>query len=119
MENMMSIEELEICREQLKENYRKWVTAEVYDKWADTFEIESVDAKQVVIAYSGLESIKTFKKECKMTLTFCIYSIIGEGKKIKIIKKRTGLLLHPRLRKISLRQSSLLQEWCLFVLPWL
>ena len=99
MENMMSIEELEICREQLKENYRKWVTAEVYDKWADTFEIESVDAKQVVIAYSGLESIKTFKKECKMTLTFCIYSIIGEGKKIKIIKKKNRIALAPKTKK--------------------
>ena len=99
MENMMSIEELEICREQLKENHRKWVTAEVYDKWADTFEIESVDAKQVVIAYSGLESIKTFKKECKMTLRFCIYSIFGEGKKIKIIKKKNRIALAPKTKK--------------------
>lgn len=99
MKNIMSIEELEIYREQLKDNFRKWVTTENYDRWADTFEIENIDEKSVVIAYNGAESIKAFKKECKMPLFLCIYSIIGDGKKIRIIKKKKRMDLAPKTRK--------------------
>ncbi len=106
MDNKNNVQELEFYQDQIKDSFKKWVTADFYDKWADAFEIHSVDKKQVVIAYSGDESIKTFKKECKMSLSFSIYSIVGEGKKIKICKKnKLRTTLPPKEKKNKLREA--------------
>ena len=99
MDNIKSVEKTEKYQESIKELFKEMVTDELYDLWADTFEIDSVDEKQVVITYHGIEDIKKFKKECRETLISCIYSVMGEGKKIKISKKSSLNNLSPKTLK--------------------
>ena len=99
MDNIKNIEKKEKYDEQIKELFKEFATEELYDTWVDTFELESVDEKQVIITYHGDEDIKAFKKECKKILISCINSIIGEGKKVKISKKSSYNALSPKLKK--------------------
>ena len=99
MNNRKNIEKTEKYQEQIKELFKEMAATEVYDAWADTFEIESVDEKQVTVIYHGIEDFKVFKKECKETLSSCIYSVVGEGKKIKISKRGIYEALSPKARK--------------------
>lgn len=98
MDNKNNIEELEKYRDQIKDLFKETSAEELYDTWADTFEVESIDEKQVTVTYQGTEDFKKFKKECNQTLKSCIYSVIGDGKKIKITKKKTGAL-SPNVKK--------------------
>ena len=98
MDNKNNIEELEMYRDQIKDLFKETSAEELYDTWADTFEVESFDEKQVTVTYQGTEDFKKFKKECNQTLKSCIYSVIGDGKKIKITKKKTGAL-SPNVKK--------------------
>ena len=75
------------------------MTDEVYDRWADTFEIENIDEKHIFITYHGSESIKKFKKECKDTLLFCIWTVIGDEKKIKISKNKKRRSVNSKVKK--------------------
>ena len=99
MDKIKNIERNEKYQERTKELFKEFATEELYNTWADTFDIEIVDDKQVVIAYHGAEDIKTFKKECKKVLISCIDSIMGEGKKIKITKKSKYNVLSPNAKK--------------------
>ena len=98
MDNKNNIEELEKYRDQIKDLFKETSAEELYDTWADTFEVESIDEKQVTVTYQGTEDFKKFKKECNQTLKSCIYSVIGDGKKIKITKKKTSAL-SPNVKK--------------------
>ncbi len=99
MENRTNIEEMGKCRERVKEFFGQLVSAEFYDTWADTFEIEYADENRVLVTYHGSENIKKFKKECKEPLSLCIYSILGYKKSIKISKKKTGKISNPKVKK--------------------
>ncbi len=99
MDNLKNIEEMIKYQEQIKELFKMLATPELYETWADTFEIESVDGKRVIVTYSGTAKIKKFKKACKKTLKTCIASVLGEGKKLKITKKSKYKSLSPRARK--------------------
>lgn len=99
MENMKNIEKTEKYQDNVKELFKELVSDEVYDLWADTFEIESVDEKQVLITYHGTENIKKFKKECSEILISCINSVMGEGKRIRIFKKSFYDALSPKTKK--------------------
>jgi predicted MPP superfamily phosphohydrolase len=96
MGNINNIEKTE--NEQIKELFKELSTSELYDIWADTFEIEDADDRQVLIAYHGDEKIKVFRKACKEILFSCVCSVLGEGKKIKIVKKRRHAL-SPEVKK--------------------
>lgn len=93
MENIKSIEE------RIKQRFEIATTKEDYNYWADTFEIESIDKKQVVVIYHGAEDIKAFKKECGPLLATCVYSVTGQEKKLKIVKKSSGKILEPKTKK--------------------
>ena len=97
MENKNYMEEIEKNNEQIKELFKEFSTAELYDAWIDTFEVEAVDEKQVVITYNGAENIKKFKSECKDVLLSCVSSVIGGDRKIKISK--TYYNLSPKMKK--------------------
>lgn len=99
MENRTNIEEMEKCSERVKEFFRQLVSAEFYNTWADTFEIEYADENRVLVTYHGSDNIKKFKKECKEPLSLCIYSILGYKKSVRIEKKKTGKAQPPELKK--------------------
>ena len=99
MDKIKKIEKIEKYQEEVKELFKEFSNDELYDTWADTFDIESVDERQVVVTYHGTDDIKKFKKECKDTLVSCIDSIIGEGKKIRIFKKSIYNRLSPNIKK--------------------
>lgn len=98
MDNI-NIMETENKQDRINELFKDTVSVEVYDRWADTFEIESVGEKQVIISYDGIEEIKLFKKECQKALSFCVYSFFGLGKKIKFVKKSHRNTLSPKTKK--------------------
>lgn len=100
MDNIRNIDRTERYQERIKELFQDLATAEVYDTWADSFDIQVVDEKQVLITYYGPESVKKFKKACKKTLLLCVYSVMGYKKKMKITKKiRHTRAVNPRLKK--------------------
>jgi predicted MPP superfamily phosphohydrolase len=100
MDKIKDIEKTEKQRENIKELFKEFGTAELYDTWADTFEIESVDEKQVIVYYHGTENIKVFRKECKPALLSSIYSVAGAGKKVKILKKKNdNAFTSPKIKK--------------------
>ena len=99
MDDMKSFDKTEQYRKKIMDFFKESVTDEFFDLWADTFEIESIDEKEVLITYHGSEDIKKFKKECNRILTSCIYSVIGTGKKIRISKKSNFNNLSPKTKK--------------------
>ena len=99
MENTKYMEKTEKYQDSIKELFKEIVPEVMYDTWADTFEIECVDEKHVVVTYHGIESIKKFKKQCKRTLISCIYSVLGTGKKIKITKMRSNGKFSAKTKK--------------------
>ena len=88
MDNLKSIEKTERYDEQIKELFEELAEEELYDTWADTFEVEVCDDKKVLIVYHGFQSIKKFKKECKETLLHCAYSVMGYRVSMKISKNK-------------------------------
>lgn len=99
MNNIKSIEKAEKNQERIKELFKELSSAEVYNAWADSFEIESITEKQVIVCYHGSEKIKVFKKKCKVSLTAAVYSVLGKKKKVKILKKKDGSFLSPKTKK--------------------
>ena len=99
MEIKNKFEEMEKYQEQIKELFKETAAPEVYDTWADTFDIEIVDEKHIFITYHGDLSVKKFKKHCQKTLYSCIASVLGEEKKIKITKRSGYLALSPKTKK--------------------
>ena len=95
MENY--IEEIEKNTQRIKELFKEWASQELYDSWADTFEIKEADEKKVTVIYSGEADIKTFKKECKDVLISSVRSVMGD-KKIKI-SKAPAYSLSPKTKK--------------------
>ena len=86
-------------QEDIKEIFKEFAPVDLYDMWGDTFEIESIEDKKVVVAYYGTEDVKRFKKECKEMLTSSIYSVLGLGKKVEIVKKNSDNVLSSKAKK--------------------
>ena len=99
MDNIKNIEKTEKYAQSIKELFKEMASEELYEMWADTFEAECATEKQIIIVYDGSESIKKFKKECTKTLVSCIHSVMGDGIKVKIIKKSRYNALNPKMRK--------------------
>lgn len=79
--------DMEECQQQITELFKGLVPTGVFETWVETFEIESIDSKKVIITYNGTRDIKEFKDECRETLQFCVYSVIGVGYKLKIVER--------------------------------
>lgn len=99
MDNMNINDRTEIYQDRIKELFKELVSEEFYDMWGDTFDIQCIDENHVIIEYDGVENIKKFKKQCKLILISCIESVVGVGKKIKVIKKKTYNSLSPKTKK--------------------
>ena len=100
MDLMNNIEKTERYHEQVKDIFKNLVSYEVYEKWADTFELDDIDKKKVSIIYHGMQSINKFKKECKEGLLLSVRSVFGSKKRIKITKKRKRKVnVSPKVKK--------------------
>ena len=99
MDNINNIENTSELLLSIKERFKECVPSETYDKWADTFFVEKVTEKNIVISYHGVWNIKEFKKECKTTLMLCGYSTTGSVKKIKIVKRGSRKATNTKARK--------------------
>lgn len=99
MDTVKNKENAEKTQKLIKELFKERSTDELYETWADTFDVVNDNEKQVVIYYSGTEDIKIFKDECRIILLSCIYSVMGNEKKIKIIKKNGYHSLSPKAKK--------------------
>ena len=91
MDNRNNMEEIEQYTQQIKELFKELVAPEIYDNWVDEFEIEKIRGKKVFFAYYGTRRVKKFKKQCKKDLKYCVRSIIGKRRKIKIRKRKKVL----------------------------
>ncbi len=98
MDSRNDFEKLENYQEQIKSLFKKLVTDDFYDSWADTFDIEIIDDKQIMVIYHGTQDIKLFKKECKDNLVACIYSIVGDKKKVKITEESNYKVISPKVK---------------------
>jgi len=99
MDNMKNIDMTEKYQESIMELFKETVPSDMYDMWADTFDVEMADEKHVVVTYHGFEDFKKFKKECKESIILCICSVIGMGKKVRISKKSRRNKLSPKTKK--------------------
>ena len=57
MDNEKNINKTEKYQEQIKDIFKEFTTGELYNAWIDTFEVESVEEKQVIVTYHGTEDI--------------------------------------------------------------
>lgn len=99
MDNIFTFEEEEQKLKRINALFKELTIPEIYDKWADTFDIDITGESKVLITYHGNESVKKFKKDCKETLFPCICSVMGSKKKIIISGKGGYRGLSPRARK--------------------
>lgn len=99
MDNKTRVEEMETWHTQLKELFKESVSEDCYEVWADTFEIEEVSEEQIVISYHGVQEMRVFKRECKNALWSCVCSLVGDGKKMKIVEKREQTFFSPKVKK--------------------
>jgi len=100
MYNEKHIEELESIQDKVKELLRDSESVSFYKTWADTFEIEEITDKSIVIGYYGKAPLKKFKKECYEILWSNICLVVGYRENIKILegKKRKASVKPQRKR---------------------
>ncbi len=99
MDNIRNTDKTENTQARIKALFKEFSSDELYDAWADTFDIESVSDDKVIVCYHGEESIKLFRKKCKTPLSIAIQAVFGDIKNIKIVKKRKGKRLSTKAKK--------------------
>lgn len=101
MDNKTYTEENSKYDVQIKQLFEEFSDKEIFDIWADTFEIEQSDEKNIVVSYYGDAPVSEFKEKCKDIIWSCICSLEGTGckKKLKIVTKKDGILLSPKVKK--------------------
>lgn len=111
MNRLNNIGNPENIPEQVKDLFKMFASDAVYDTWSDTFEIESIDKRKVIVSYHGTEKVKHFQKECLSPLMSCVYSVMGAGYKIKVVKKKV-----PKTSKISPKTKKNIKAVKFFIL---
>lgn len=96
---MNNIDKTAKYQENVKELFKELASEELYDAWGDTFDVEDVEKKRVVVVYHGSEKVKKFKKACKKILISSICSVLGAGRKIKIVKRKGYNALSKKTKK--------------------
>ncbi len=114
MGKILSFEEIEKYKQQIKELFAEKASTKVYDTWADTFEIESIDKKRVFVVYYGERRVKKFKRKCKKLLKKCSRVATGKRKKIKIIRKKRPKVTNIKSKK-KVRAARFLVAGMIFV----
>lgn len=79
-------EELNALLEQVKELLKGLPSEDFYFTWADTFRIEKITKKCVVIGYYGKAPLRRFKKECSEILWAKTCSLVGYRDDVKVHK---------------------------------
>ena len=85
MENFNKIVITEEQQTQIKALFKRLIGEDVYNTWADTFEIVGTDKKTVSVVYNGTEDADNFRKDCRKVLVSCIVCVLGRGVKIRFV----------------------------------
>ena len=101
MSKKQKIERIEDQQEQIKNLFKEFVAEDVYNAWTNTFEIEISHNNKVFIYYYGEDKTKMFKDACKASLYAAIYTVVGEGYKVEIKRKRIHSASSPRLKALK------------------
>jgi predicted MPP superfamily phosphohydrolase len=102
MSKKSKIEIKEEQQERIKTLFKEFVSDDdIYKTWANTFEIEISSDNTVFVYYYGEEKTKLFKEVCKSSLYAAIYTVVGEGYKVKIKRKRIHSAMSPRLKALK------------------
>lgn len=101
MSKKQKIDRIEDQQEEIRDLFREFASEDINNEWANTFEIKITSDKKVIVCYFGEKKIKYFKKECKSSLYAAIYTVVGEGYKIRIKRKRIYGTLSPRLKALK------------------
>ena len=75
--------------QRIKDNLKNVVPEDVYYRWIDKFIFEKIDENEIIIAYTGTDSLKEFKKDYKDVVWVNTCAVVGYVKKIKYYKKAT------------------------------
>ena len=94
-------EELNALLEQVKELLKGLPSEDFYFTWADTFRIEKITKKCVVIGYYGKAPLRRFKKECSEILWAKTCSLVGYRDDVKVHKCKP-----PKAEKKERRQRN-------------
>lgn len=99
MYNEKHIDDFDTLNEKVKELLKESESIGFYKTWADTFEIEKVGEKNIVIGYYGTAPLNKFKKECYEILWSNICLLVGYRENIKIIKRKANEKATIKVRK--------------------
>ena len=92
MSKKQKIERIEDQQEQIKNLFKEFVAEDVYNAWTNTFEIEISHNNKVFIYYYGEDKTKMYA---------AIYTVVGEGYKVEIKRKRIHNASSPRLKALK------------------
>ena len=101
MSKKKTIDVIEDQQDQIMDLFKEFASEDIYDTWKNTFEIEISQENKVFIYYYGEEKLKGFKEECKSSLYAAAYTVVGEGCKVEIKRKRIHGTLSPRLKALK------------------
>ena len=77
-----------MIEEKIKEYFKELVSDECFYTWSDTFDVELVGERRVVVSYHGHQKFKKFKKRCKRMLKKAVRMACGKRRKVKCRKRR-------------------------------
>lgn len=95
------IDKIEDQQEHIRNLFKEFASEDIYNTWINTFEIEISHDNKVYVYYYGEEKTKKFKDECKSSLYAAIYTVVGDGYKVEIKRKRIYGTLSPRLKALK------------------
>lgn len=87
-------------QEQIRNLFKEFASEDIYNTWISMFDIE-ISHDKVYVYYFGEEKTKAFKDACKASLYAAIYTVVGEGYKVEIKRKRIHITLSPRLKALK------------------
>ena len=95
------IDKIEDQQEHIRNLFKEFASEDIYNTWINTFEIEISHDNKVYVYYYGEEKTKKFKDACKSSLYAAIYTVVGDGYKVEIKRKRIYGTLSPRLKALK------------------
>ena len=75
-------------QKELQSCIKRIMPESLYDEWAEDFIFLRLDAKKMVVGYTGKSSLRTFKKEYKDVVWMYMCASLGTSEKFVVKKRR-------------------------------